>query len=161
MLWKPKQNTKRQNVESTVETMQAAENQSGGSGQSVQVSIRLQPVNHSNQPILSNFAMVQGAPGMVFLDFGFLEPNALSSVARLAQSGQKVPEGIVGHLGCRVALGLDTASNLARQLNQLLRGATAQPQPQAAPTSEASIKPDGSPTVALPGPLGKSSGQPV
>lgn len=92
-------------------------------GHSVQVDIQLQPVDHSDQPILANFTAVQGVPGMVFLDFGFLEPQAISALARLAQSGNAVPEAIRGRLACRVALGPDTVANLAQQLNQLLRPA--------------------------------------
>jgi hypothetical protein len=100
-------------------------------GHSVQVGVRLRPVDHSEQPIFSNLTVVQGAPGMVFLDFGFLEPQAMSTVVRLARSGDTIPEPIGGRLGCRVALGLDTAANLAQQLNQLLRNtAYAQPPSQ-------------------------------
>lgn len=92
---------------------------------SVQVGIQLQPVDHSDQPIFANFTAVQGAPGMVFLDFGFLEPQAISGLARLARSGSAVPEAIRGRLACRVALSPDTVANLAQQLNQLLRPAAA------------------------------------
>jgi hypothetical protein len=84
--------------------------------QPLHLGLRLQSVDHSDQPLFSNFTMVQGAPGMVFLDFGFLEPAALPSLARLAQSGGKMPESINGRLACRVVLGLDAAMQLTRQL---------------------------------------------
>ena len=104
-------------------------------GNAVQVNIRLKPVDRSGQPIFSNFTVARRAPGTVFVDFGFLEPNAMNSIIRRAQSGEKVPEGIGGQLVCRVALGLDTAAQLAQQLNQLLQAArraqTTEPQPAA------------------------------
>ena len=96
----------------------------------LQVGLRLQPVNHSEQPIFSNFTLVQGAPGVVFLDFGFLEPTALPAIARLAKSGGKMPDSIDGRLACRVVLGTDVAAQLAQQLTQHLKSAA--PSPQAA-----------------------------
>jgi len=102
----------------------------GGGDKGLQLGIRLQSVEGSDQPMFSNFTMVQGAPGMVFLDFGFLEPNALPSVIRAAQSGGKVPEAIGGKLSARVVLGLDSAVQLVNQLQQHLR--SLQPQGQKA-----------------------------
>ena len=98
----------------------------GGGDKGLQLGIRLQSVEGSDQPVFSNFTMVQGAPGMVFLDFGFLEPNALPSVVRAAQSGGKVPEAIRGKLAARVVLGIDSAVQLAQQLQQHLRSLQAQ-----------------------------------
>ena len=94
--------------------------------QRVQLGIRLQPVDGSDQPVFSNFTVVQGAPGTVFVDFGFLEPSVMPALARQLQSGGKVPETINGRLCCRVALGLDAAAQLAQQLNQHLRAVQAQ-----------------------------------
>ena len=91
-------------------------------GPQVQLGLRLHPVDHSDQPVFANFTMVQGAPGMVFLDFGFLEPSAIPGIARLAQSGGKMPEAINGRLACRIALGTDVAAQLAQQLMQHLKG---------------------------------------
>ena len=102
----------------------------GGGEHQLQLGIRLQSVEGSDQPVFSNFAMVQGAPGMVFVDFGFLEPAALPSVIRAAQSGGKVPEAIGGKLSARVVLGLDSAVQLVNQLQQHLR--SLQPQGQKA-----------------------------
>lgn len=105
------------------ETGAASDSPAAAAGNRLQLGIRLQPVEHSDQPVFSNFTVVQGAPGTVFIDFGFLEPNALPAVARLAQSGGKVPETINGRLACRIALGIDAAAQLAQQLEQHLRGA--------------------------------------
>ena len=110
-------------------------------GNAVQVNVRLQPVDRSGQPIFSNFTMARRAAGNVFVDFGFVEPGALNSVIRRAQSGEKAPEGIGGQLGCRVALGLDTAAQLAQQLNRILQAAqraqAAEPQSAAEEAQEA------------------------
>jgi hypothetical protein len=109
-----------------------------GGAQQVQLGIRLQPVDHSDQPVFANFSTVQVAPGMVFLDFGFLEPSVLPSVMRLAQSGGKVPESVNGRLAARMVLGLDTAIQLAQQLEHQLRSLKAQ---AAAPTAAAQALP--------------------
>lgn len=87
------------------------------------LAIRLQAVNQSDQPVFSNVASVQGMPGTVFVDFGFIDPGALQTVARLAQAGGTLPEAIDGRLVCRMALGLDTARQLAQELDQYLRSA--------------------------------------
>ena len=96
-----------------------------GTGKTLQLGLRLQPVDHSDKPVFSNFTAVQGAPGMVFVDFGFLEPAALPQLARLAKSGGKMPETINGRLACRIVLGLDSAVQLTRQLEQHMKSLTA------------------------------------
>jgi len=87
---------------------------------SVGLNIRLAPVNNSDQPVLANFTRLNGAPGIVFVDFGFLEPAALSALSRLAQAGGKIPENLNGKLAVRVALGYDTLSALHQQLGQVI-----------------------------------------
>jgi len=94
-------------------------------GQTISVAIRLQPVDHSEQPVFSNFTTVQTGPGMVFIDFGFMEPQTMAMLARLGQPGVKIPEAVGGSLACRMALSIETTANLAGQLNQLLRNAAA------------------------------------
>ncbi len=100
---------------------------------SVGLNIRLAPVASSDQPVLANFTRLNGAPGMVFVDFGFLEPAALSALSRLAQSGGKIPETLTGKLAVRVALGYDTLSALHQQLGQVIGGLKAQQSLHAAP----------------------------
>ena len=103
------------------ESIKAGKEPAGGdSAPLVQVGLRLRPANESDHPLLSNFTGVQGAGGLLYIDFGFVEPNALPAVARLVTTGGKVPEAITGRLACRVALGLDTALQLSRQLDQYL-----------------------------------------
>lgn len=93
---------------------------------SVGLNIRLAPVENSDQPVLSNFTSINGAPGMVFVDFGFLEPAALSALSRLAQTGGKIPETLAGKLAVRVALGYDTLAALHQQLGQVVDGLKSQ-----------------------------------
>jgi hypothetical protein len=89
---------------------------------SVGLNIRLAPVNNSDQPILANFTRLNAAPGVAFVDFGFLEPAALSALSRLAQTGRKIPENLNGKLAVRVAIGFDSVAALHQQLGQLLEG---------------------------------------
>ena len=100
---------------------------------SVGLNIRLAPVDNADQPVLANFTRLNGAPGMVFVDFGFLEPAALASLSRLAQSGGKIPESLNGKLAVRVALGYDTLAALHQQLGQVIDGLKAQQVQKATP----------------------------
>jgi len=99
---------------------------------SVQVGVRMQQGEHTGQPIYANFTAVQGGQGVVFVDFGFLEPQALNSLAQMTQAGKQVPETIAARMSSRMAISVDAAANLSRQLNQLL-----QPKPATAPDVEA------------------------
>ena len=99
----------------------------------VGLNIRLTPVDQSDQPVLANFTRLNGAPGMVFVDFGFLEPAALSALSRLAQSGGKIPETLTGKLAVRVALGYDTLAALHEQLGQVVAELKVQRAEKAAP----------------------------
>jgi len=87
----------------------------------IQVGIRMQQGEHTGQPIYANFTAVQGGQGVVFVDFGFLEPQALNSLAQMTQAGKQVPETIGARMSSRMAISVDAAANLARQLNQLLQ----------------------------------------
>src|SRR5258706_15735068 len=107
--------------------------QNGKQDKTVGLNIKLVPVDHSDQPVLANLTRLNGAPGMVFVDFGFLEPAALSALSRLAQSGGKIPETLTGKLAVRVALGYDTLSALHQQLGQVIGGLQAQQAGKVAP----------------------------
>lgn len=65
----------------------------GKQAQSVGMGIRLMPVENSDQPVVANYTSLNVAPGMVFVDFGFLEPAMLSALPRVARSGGKLPSG--------------------------------------------------------------------
>ena len=116
-------------------TNETKKTEGAGAEKRLQLGLRLQPVDGSDQPLFSNFTVVQGAPGVVFVDFGFLEPAALPGLARIAKSGGKMPESINGKLACRVVLGLDAAAQLTRQLEQHLKSlAAAAATPQSRPS---------------------------
>ena len=122
----------------------ASGNGDGGAApakQTVQVDIRLRGIEGSERPVLSNFTTVQAAPGMVFVDFGFLEPQAFESIARAGRSGAKMAEAVTGQLASRVAMNLQTASQLAQQLNELVRRAQRQAAGAGAKATGAAAKP--------------------
>ena len=102
------------------------EKQAPQEANTVALNIRLQPVDNSDQPVLSNFVRLNGAPGMVFVDFGFLEPAALTALSQLARTGGKIPETLQGKLAVRVALGFDAVAGLHQQLGQVLANIKAQ-----------------------------------
>lgn len=89
---------------------------------SVGVGIRLAPVDNSDQPVVANYTALNISPGMVFVDFGFLEPGMLAALPRVAKEGGKLPEHLNGKLAVRVALGYEAIANLHQQLGQVLQG---------------------------------------
>lgn len=89
-----------------------------------QVNIRMQQGEHTGQPLYSNFASVQGGQGVVIVDFGFLDPQTVNALNRLARAGEKTPDTISARLSCRMAISIEAANNLAQQLNQLLHKKT-------------------------------------
>ena len=105
--------------------------------QTIGMGIRLVPSATSDQPVVANYSAVTLAPGMGFIDFGFLEPGMLATLPRLAKEGGKLPESINGRLAVRVALSYETLANLHQQLSKALgtlqaaakRGSASQPAP--------------------------------
>jgi hypothetical protein len=92
----------------------------GGGRQSL--GIRLAPVDNSDQPVFANYSAVNVAPGIAFVDFGFLEPALLTALPRVARQGGKLPESLNGKLAVRVAMGYDGLANLHQQLGRVLGG---------------------------------------
>jgi hypothetical protein len=86
------------------------------------MGIRLAPVENSDQPVLANYTSVNVAPGMVFIDFGFLEPGMLNALPRVAKEGGKLPESLNGKLAVRVAIGFEGVAAMHQQLGQVLKG---------------------------------------
>jgi hypothetical protein len=86
------------------------------------MGVRLVPVGDSDQPVVANYTTISLAPGMAFVDFGFLEPGVLAALPRVARQGGKLPERINGRLAVRVAMGYDALVGLQRQVTQVLRG---------------------------------------
>lgn len=88
------------------------------------LGVRLVPVENSDQPVLANYTALSVAPGMVFIDFGFLEPAMLAALPKVAKAGGKLPEQVNGKLAVRVAMGFDTLQNLKQQIDRLAAAAT-------------------------------------
>ena len=86
------------------------------------MGVRLAPVDNSDQPVLSNYAIVNVAPGMAFIDFGVLEPSLMAAIPRVASQGGKLPESVNGKLAVRVAMGYDSLSGLHQQIGRVLAG---------------------------------------
>lgn len=96
------------------------------------VGVRLQPVGNSDQPVFANYSAVLPAPGVSFIDFGFLEPGMLAALPRVVKQGGKLPEAMNGKLAVRVALSHETMAALHKQLGQLLAaGARRMPETKA------------------------------
>lgn len=89
---------------------------------SATLGVRLTPVGNSNQPVVANYCLINIAPGMAFIDFGFLEPAMLAALPRLAREGGKLPERVNGRLAVRVALGYDALAGLHQQIGRVLAG---------------------------------------
>lgn len=87
---------------------------------SVQVSIRMLQSEHTGQPIYSNFTLVHNGQGMVIVDFGFLDLQTTQALGRMIRAGEKTPDTINAKMSCRMAINIDAANQLARQLNQML-----------------------------------------
>jgi hypothetical protein len=100
----------------------AAESPSGASANRTSLGIRLMPVDNSDQPVMTNYVQVNVAPGMAFIDFGFIEPGMLSALPRMAKQGGKLPESINGKLAVRVAMGYEALASLHQQLGRLMSG---------------------------------------
>jgi len=84
------------------------------------VTVRLAPADRSDQPVVANYSAINLAPGMAFIDFGFIEPATLASLPRAAQLGGKMPEFLNGRLAVRVAIGYDGLAQLQQQLTRVL-----------------------------------------
>jgi hypothetical protein len=108
--------------------------------QQVRADITLRPIEGSDRPLLANLTSVQTVMDMVLVDFGFLEPQAVNALAQAGRSGAKLPDALSGQLAGRVAMNLQTASQLAQQLNELFNRLRQQ-QAAAAKAPDAPLKP--------------------
>jgi hypothetical protein len=86
----------------------------------IALNVRLKPSDSSAHPRAANYTNVGIAQGIVYLDFGFIEPAALAAIAKTVTDGQATPKGLDGTLVARVALGLDVLVRLQRQIQHLL-----------------------------------------
>lgn len=116
-------------------TTAASADTTAGAGTRQRMGVRLAPVNNSDQPVVANYATVNVAQGMVFIDFGFLEPGLLAALPRLAKQGGKLPQALDGKLAVRVAMGYDALQSLKRQIDILIANA-ARGEKRAAPSAK-------------------------
>lgn len=86
----------------------------------VQVSLRLRAVDRSDRAIVSNVSAVHASSGMVFLDFGFVEQQAIDEITRAMRAGSETAANIDGRLECRIAMSVGDIVQLSRQLQQVL-----------------------------------------
>ncbi len=110
---------------------------------SVQLALRLRASDRSDRAIVSNVSAVQAGSGMVFIDFGFIEQQAIDEVTRAMRAGAQTAGSIDGRLECRIAMSAGDVAQLMRQLQQVLANASRPPEPSHA-AMDAEMAPDGS-----------------
>ena len=88
----------------------------------IALNVRLKASESSAHPRAMNYTNVGVAQGIVYLDFGFIEPALLGAIARTAKDGQAAPKAIDGQLVTRVVMGVDVMARLHQQIQQVLVG---------------------------------------
>lgn len=86
----------------------------------VQIALRLHPVERSDRAIVANVSAARLASSMVFIDFGFIDQQAIDEVTRHARAGKASDGKLDGRLECRIAMSKGDASQLMQQLQRLL-----------------------------------------
>lgn len=99
-------------------------------GKPTALNVQLVPRDHADQPVLANYSSAHVAQGIVYLDFGFIEPRLLGAVMRAARANKPLPKEVQGRLASRVAMPLDALVRLHQQLQQMLVGLQRQRAPQ-------------------------------
>ncbi|MDZ4855419.1 MAG: hypothetical protein SGJ26_11280 [Nitrospirota bacterium] len=89
-------------------------------GQTIALNVRLKPSESSAHPRASNYTNVGVAQGIAYVDFGFIEPTLLASIAKTAKDGQAAPKGLEGALVTRLAMGVDVLARLHQPIPQAL-----------------------------------------
>lgn len=92
----------------------------GADQKAVQVALRLRAVDRSDRPIVSNVSAVHASSGMVFVDFGFIEQQAIDDITRAMRADTETAANIDGRLECRIAMSVGDIAQLSRQLQQVL-----------------------------------------
>ena len=93
----------------------------------IELSVRLKPVDHTDQPVLANYTYAGTAQGVAYVDFGFIEPALLGAIVHRVKNGESLPKTMEGSLATRVALPLDALIRLQQQLTQILIGLNRKP----------------------------------
>lgn len=86
----------------------------------VQIALRLHPVERSDRAIVANVSAARLASSMVFIDFGFIDQQAIDELTRHARAGQSTDGKLDGRLESRIAMSRGDASQLMQQLQRLL-----------------------------------------
>ena len=124
-------------------THAAANGAAAAENVSVQLALRLRASDRSDRAIVSNVSAVQAGSGMVFIDFGFIEQQAIDEVTRAMRAGSQPSASIDGRLECRIAMGAGDIAQLVRQLQQVLAAGSRQPAPvQPAMDADMGLGPD-------------------
>ena len=89
------------------------------------LNIRLKSSDPSAHPRSANYTNVGVTQGIAYLDFGFIEPALLATIATTAKNGEATPKGVDGHFVTRVALDIATLARLQQQIQQVLAGLSA------------------------------------
>ena len=90
--------------------------------QTIAFNVRLKPSEPSAHPRAMNYTNIGVAQGIAYVDFGFIEPTLLATIAKTAKDGQAAPKGLEGALVTRVAMGVDVLARLHQQIQQVLVG---------------------------------------
>ncbi len=105
----------------TTETRDAAPQSAAAQPASQSVNLQLLPANGSDQPVFANVTIVQPTVGVTLVDFGFLDPGAMTVLSNIARAGMKVPERINGRLAARVAMSYEALASLHQQLGAVIQ----------------------------------------
>jgi hypothetical protein len=99
------------------------------SEKAISLNVQLTSSTAADHPIMANYTAVNVAPGVVHVDFGFIEPALFGALGRAIRANKPIPKGVRGTRVARVAMPLDALVRLEQQLRQVLvglRGAAAQ-----------------------------------
>lgn len=88
--------------------------------QTIALNVPLKPSEPSTHPRATNYTNVEVAQGIAYIDFGFIEPVLLATIAKKAKDGQAAPKGLEGALVTRVAMGVKVLARLHQQIQQVL-----------------------------------------
>lgn len=105
---------------STGNTPPAGTQETADVSRPVQIALRLHPVERSDRAIVANVSAARLASSMVFIDFGFIDQQAIDDVTRQARAGKATDAKLDGRLECRIAMSKGDASQLLQQLQRLL-----------------------------------------
>jgi hypothetical protein len=97
----------------------------------IALNVRLSPSDSSAHPRVTNYTNLGMAQGVAYLDFGFIEPALLASVAKMAKDGSAAPKRLDGSLVTRVAMDVNALARLHKQIQQVLIGLQGAQKPKA------------------------------